>query len=644
MIYKRKNFEERKMSLGKIMEETPEKHILNQMYNTVAAHLKDGHSTDTIPKFKNLYELISSKNLMRISHKILLKNDSARLSGSNNESIQGFSEQKIEELHQSLINKTFKWSLNKDTRPLEKLNFSERIIQYNIYLVLESIYEPIFEKTNKNFGFRINKSYYDSIRAIANYKNQGLNMAIQGYIEGALDSIHFPILCKILRERIEDKDFINLIYKACTILTVTKIKNKQKSVELSKLGAPQADMMSSTLFNIYMQKFDEFIIDIQDKIYNTNIISNRKTYILNKYYLNTRELIYRIQNEIKNVENTEKIYKLNPKQKFRLRKLKKLAFKITLRRTRLNVLDREKAKSRIFYNRYAKDFILLINQDMKFCMNLKSQIIGFLDKKLKLTLSEQKIKITNIQYKPAKYLGFVITITKKQVHGRKNVEIQDSKLIQIGPDLNHLLSILIDTGLATEKACKPKSAKSLAMFKPHEIIDIYNSKMQGIFNYYYPLIVYKSILARIWYILYYSCIHTLAHHHKTTVRKIFSGSYGWTEINSNKQKTNRVRIVAVEKTMLNSETIKTKYKMLHTWTDICDIAYALNENRKNKSQFLQKIKYQDLFFKFQTINWRAPLNTGSIEFYPSLKIIVNHKKRSQKISKPSKIPYTQILK
>jgi RNA-directed DNA polymerase len=74
----------------------------------------------------------------------------------------------------SLKNKTFKFSPykrilipkpgKKKKRPLGIPTYSDRIIQEAIRIILESIYEPVFERIpEKNYGFRPGKSPHNNI-------------------------------------------------------------------------------------------------------------------------------------------------------------------------------------------------------------------------------------------------------------------------------------------------------------------------------------------------------------------------------------------------------------------------------------------------------------------------------------------------
>ena len=61
---------------------------------------------------------------------------------------------------------------NKSPRPIGLSDFTDKVLQRALKLVLDYIYEPIFESTNENYGFKSNKSTYKCITEVANHKNQ----------------------------------------------------------------------------------------------------------------------------------------------------------------------------------------------------------------------------------------------------------------------------------------------------------------------------------------------------------------------------------------------------------------------------------------------------------------------------------------
>lgn len=123
--------------VSEIVRLTPE---LKTLHNIRIIITKAIEENQPIPKIKNLYHLTYSTNLMTISHKKLSKNKGATTPGSESESVETFSIEKMKCLSIKLENKHFKWSKikqiriprkNKKPRPLGLPNYSERKLSHH---------------------------------------------------------------------------------------------------------------------------------------------------------------------------------------------------------------------------------------------------------------------------------------------------------------------------------------------------------------------------------------------------------------------------------------------------------------------------------------------------------------------------------
>lgn len=589
---------------SKIFQMTPELEVLRSITETVSTKILQ---KQPIPKFKNLYELISSPNLMRISHKKLSKNEGASTPGSNSESVEGFSELKIQNLSKLLEEKKFSWSPirkveipkpnSNKKRPLGIVNYSEKIVQNNILMVLKAIYEPIFKSLEINFGFRPYKSCEDNIKEITKKSNNGLNIAIEGDIKGAFDNVHPPKLCKLLQRYIDDTDFINLIYEACICPTIMN-----NVITESPEGTPQGSIISPDLFNIYMHELDVFILNlIETETKNSNTKDTD-----NPIYQKYTRLIFARRNKIKQLRNyntteNEEIKKLYDKQIFKLNKLRQ-----KIKNKRIT------NKLRIFYNRFVDDFIMLLNQNVEYTKYLIEKIRKFLKEELYLELSIEKTKITDLQKESAKFLGFSLFITNRDPVKikRKTDELPyyqgQSKQILVGIDFERNYSRLITKGFA-DKNLEPISKPSFTILEINEIIEYYNSIIRGITNYYFKPITYKSQLTRILNIIYRSCIKTIGRKLQISSNKVYE-KYGWTEIYSrNKQPSRSKRIVYKYIFKTSKNKFINKYAVLINYKDAKELAYItyrLEEiNPKHTQSDISK-DYEQIWKNYK-INWRT---------------------------------------
>jgi retron-type reverse transcriptase len=397
----------------------------------------------------------------------------------------------------------------KKLRPLRirmKCHYDDKIVSEAMRLLLNAIYDPLFQKTNVNHGFRPGRSPHTAIHRLSN-KIQGLNLTINGDIDSAYPSVNHETLIKILRERIHDQKFLDLVWKFCRAGLYDF--NTQK-LEQTLLGVPQGQIASPIIFNIYFQKFDEKVIELLD----------------------------------------EKIK--DPRDRM-----------TTTKGSAPSGGPKVQVPIRYYYIRYADDWIIFTNGNTQFAENIKMELSEFLHETLQMNLSFDKTKIIDITREPTTFLGFAIgklpslrgdgrrtgdarrsalrgslltevpratmTMTKGPTKGpapaaspgaAANDRTQGNKVF-INPDFERII-----TRLNLKSHCDldgfPRESPQLSTQNPDVIISQCNTIMEGLINYYFPVITSPSQLQRIGYILQYSAYKTLAQKFKVSVRKIMT--------------------------------------------------------------------------------------------------------------------------
>jgi retron-type reverse transcriptase len=112
----------------------------------------------------------------------------------------------------------------------------DRVVQKAIEMVLVAIYEPIFEKRNRSFGFRPNKGVHDAMAALTSPWANAMRTAIEGEIEAAYDTVVKQKLLDILGKRIKDQRFLRLMKQR---LQYSFYDTELKKVVKPELGIPQ---------------------------------------------------------------------------------------------------------------------------------------------------------------------------------------------------------------------------------------------------------------------------------------------------------------------------------------------------------------------------------------------------------------------
>jgi retron-type reverse transcriptase len=511
------------------------------------------------PVFNNLMNIINNEKILIIAYNNIKSNSGADTKSVDEITADSVSIKKIREISFDLTKGTFKfgnirqiyvpkpgkgitkWTkdkLIKYGRPLGIPNFKDKIVQEAIRIVLTAIYEPLFDKTN-SFGFRPNCSALDTMILIES-QAQGMDLALEGDISKAFDTMNHDILKKELSIYITDQKFLNLIIECCRSGIFNSLTN---SYEFPCIGTPQEAIVSPILWNIYMYKLDRYIGDDINKLIE---ILNKKQLIkkVNPKDKRTKNLyrysttnptksneykvfstkLSKINNEILAITNRTPVSRLPIKvQKILIPLIrKKQLLEKTLFKT--SSINLSRIKLRLLYIRYADDFIILTNSNLSIMKYIKNKIHSFLKYELKLKLSLEKTFITDLKKKAATFLGFTLYKIKAQ---RLRYLDSDPKIkkrttggkISIGVDYERIIKKFKEKKYLDDKR-KICSIGKLTKKEDIEILLRFNEIIIGFAIYYLPVITRTHYLNYILYILEYSFYKTLCHKNKTTINKI----------------------------------------------------------------------------------------------------------------------------
>jgi hypothetical protein len=419
-------------------------------------------------------------------------------------------------------------------RPITIPPFMDKVVQKSIELVLQSIYEPAFEKLNRSFGFRPNKGSHDAIIALTSRKNTGMKTAVEGDIEAAYDTVNKETLLKILGKRIHEKKFIEFIRNR---LDYEYIEKETGNRYRPTLGIPQGGIDSPYLFNIYMHELDEYVQNqLQEYVDILNIEKGAISRQRNKYYVKkTREIqkklkgLTQFKQKIKEAQDPEKIDNSRKELWSEIRTIRLLNQKRRL----IYADDKNRMRLNFFYTRYADDWILLTNGSKAIGEMLKNKISTFLKENLQLTLSPIKTLglFTDITKEPAHFLGFEIRGTGKGAFIKQRIQDPKSKKknhlirrsglpVWAAPDKQRILNKLHMKGVCDKKGFTREIAW-LSTLEAHVIIERYNASIRGLAQFYMGFIRNNSMMYRWIYTLRFSCLKTLAQKYKITISKIF---------------------------------------------------------------------------------------------------------------------------
>jgi group II intron reverse transcriptase/maturase len=537
------------------------KNVFNKYFTTktVIENIRKRSEKDKMAKFRDLFSLLYREDNIIAAITRLKDNKGSTTEGVDKRTVDAMSKTDINNLMDSLKDRSFRFKPvkkimipkpgKKELRPLGIPTWTDKIVQEMVRDILNAIYEPIFKDVHKNcnFGFRPKLGTLHAMEKMLT-QTQGMEWVIEGDIKAAFPSVNHSILMSILGEKIEDKEFLGLINNGLRSGAI-----HEGTYEHTLLGTPQGGIASPILFNIYMAKFDEFILnDIEKKVEDINKREKRREVAPMPVYFRIKRAEDKIKERIRVII---KELGVNPfknitfsKEK-ELAQLNKLRKRIVMKKLKTPIKIKKKCNIRIYYTRYADDFVFLTNGSKQFAIEIKQDMEIFLKERLELTLSPEKTKITNAIKETFQFLGFSIgfhgihrkltKITKTRkltldiTDRTKKILVKNQKMksrnhlkrttgtrLLTNIDRKRLENRLIYKQFIDEKAKKGIRKKPWTLLELPIIIERYNAMIRGLVLYYAPINRDFSTLCKYIYLLNYSCYHTLANKYNCSLGKI----------------------------------------------------------------------------------------------------------------------------
>ena len=467
--------------------------------------------------FTRLYRYLLRPDIYYVAYQNLYSNKGASTKGILDDTADGFSEEKIKKIIQSLKDGTYypqpvrrmyiAKKNSKKMRPLGIPTFTDKLIQEAVRIILESIYEPVFEDVSH--GFRPQRSCHTALKTIKR-EFGGARWFVEGDIKGCFDNIDHVTLIGLINLKIKDMKMSQLIYK---FLKAGYLENWQYHKTYS--GTPQGGILSPLLANIYIHELDKFVLQLKMKF------DRESPERITPEYRELHNEIKRISHRLKKLEGEEKA---------------KVLLEYQEKRKRLPTLPCTSQTNKVLkYVRYADDFIISVKGSKEDCQWIKERLKLFIHNKLKMELSEEKTLITHSS-QPARFLGYDIRVRRSGTikrSGKVKKRTLNGSVELLIPLQDKIRQFIFDKKIAIQKKDSswfPVHRKYLIRSTDLEIITIYNSELRGICNYY-GLASNFNQLNYFAYLMEYSCLKTIASKHKGTLSKTISmfkdGSGSW---------------------------------------------------------------------------------------------------------------------
>jgi group II intron reverse transcriptase/maturase len=128
----------------------------------------------------------------------------------------------------------------------------DKIVQEAIRMALEPIFEVEFH--DNSYGFRPNRNAHHAISRSRSLMQTGYKWVIEGDVKACFDEISHKAILKVVREKVMDNKFLNLIERF--LKAGVSIKDV---VHPTVKGVPQGGVISPLLANAVLNKLDWFL-------------------------------------------------------------------------------------------------------------------------------------------------------------------------------------------------------------------------------------------------------------------------------------------------------------------------------------------------------------------------------------------------
>lgn len=347
--------------------------------------------------FADLFNLVCDRRVLAEAWRRLARNSGSRTPGTDGmtrrtvEQRPGGAAEFLDEIREALRNGTYRPQPVRQrlipkpgkpgkVRPLGIPTLIDRLVQMALKLVLEPIFEADFHPTS--YGFRPGRSTHDALERLTRFLHptkRGPSVyrdVIEGDIKGCFDAIDHHVMMERVRKRIGDRKVLRLILAFLKSGVMV-----EGSVRHPITGSPQGGIISPMLSNIYLAAIDE------------------------RYGWWT---------------GRPREPSINP----------------AARRVR----DHKRGRPVFYMVRYADDFVVLVDGTREQAEAEKRALAEFLKMELRMELSIEKTKITDVK-EGFDFLGYRVVQTKARNTGRRvgNLFIPKGKL----NDLRYKIKVMV---------------------------------------------------------------------------------------------------------------------------------------------------------------------------------------------------------
>lgn len=138
---------------------------------------------------------------------------------------------------------------NGKTRPIAISTFEDKMVEWVLGKILESVYEPHFIK--HSYGFRPKKSAHDAVEVCFNaLRKNERPFVVEIDLASFFNTVSHRRLMKVICQHIQDRRLLSLIAR----FLKSQILDEMGKLSTQEIGTPQGSIMSPILANIYLHE------------------------------------------------------------------------------------------------------------------------------------------------------------------------------------------------------------------------------------------------------------------------------------------------------------------------------------------------------------------------------------------------------
>jgi group II intron reverse transcriptase/maturase len=372
---------------------------------------------------------------------------------------------------------------NAKRRPLGLPSAEDKVVQSAIKLILECLYEPLFRPCSH--GFRPRRSCHTALQSVLLHGTP--TWTLEGDLEHFFDGIDHGILLTLLRKRITDERFVELIRK---FLKAGYLEDWHWHATWS--GTPQGSVISPVLANVVLHELDQYMEDVLGANRRKQAGSARRNPAYNRVNLRVTRCSHRLAQETDPIKRSQLLRQLQQWKTERMRTPSTLP------------------KRSLAYIRYADDWLLTLRGYAKDeARAIKEHLAAWLRTTLKLTLNPEKTAVTHWSER-VPFLGYEFRGIKSWANGA-----------------NRLPHLLIPQPAEARVRHTVARLTRHTFVEPGDMIEALNRVLRGWMQYYCYAANAHRVFARVLSYAFWALVRYVNKRHKRRgARKALRRNYG----------------------------------------------------------------------------------------------------------------------